>query len=317
MTDASPAELARRYTRRAFSVLRVASGLADAADRDVARLGRALIALIAGADVGELGRRDLAALLREIDARIASAFSTLGASQIDAVREVLRIEAAWAAGVLSGNAPGQSMLERLTREFLALGARPADLWARSGSTLARRIADAVREAHALGTPVVDVRTRLGEIVATARRDAQSIADVSTTSAANTGHAEAARAAGAIAFRWHAVLDARTTTGCAVRHGLLYTLELEPIGHSVSIERPPPRHYGCRSILVSLGRMPRDGDRPVGSFEEFIASMSIDEQNDVLGRGRAALWRRGQLTKSDLVNQRGRTLTLAELRARVD
>jgi len=317
MTDHSPADLARRYTRRAFSVLRVAGGLADAADRDVARLGRELIALIAGADVGELGRRDLAALLRDIDARIATAFGTLGASQVEAVREVLRIEAAWAAGTLVGSPPAESTLARIARDFLALGAKPADLWSRSGDTLASRIADAVREAHALGTPVADVRARLGEIVATARRDAQSIADVSTTSAANAGHSEAARENGAVAYRWHAVLDARTTTGCAVRHGLLYTLELEPIGHSVPIERPPPRHYGCRSLLVTLGRMPRPTDRPVGSFEEFIAGMSIDEQNDVLGKGRAELWRRGVLTKADLVNQRGRVLTLAELRARPD
>ena len=143
------------------------------------------------------------------------------------------------------------------------------------------------------------------------------ADVSATSAGNAGRVDAARANGAIALRWHAVLDQRVTTGCALRHGLMYTLDYEPIGHSVPIERPPPRHWGCRSILLPLLRMPRPTDRPVGSFEEFVNGLSPDEQDDVLGVGRADLWRRGVITKSDLVNQRGRTLTLAELRARAD
>jgi hypothetical protein len=56
---------------------------------------------------------------------------------------------------------------------------------------------------------------------------------------------------------------------------------------------------------------------VGSFEDFIRGLSPEEQDDILGDGRADLWRRGVITKADLVNQRGRVLTLRELRARGD
>ena len=317
MPDPSPAELASRYTRRAFSVLRVAAGLSDSADTAVGRLGRQLQRIVAGEDVADLGRRDLSALLREIEAAITAAYATLGAEQVAAVREVLGIEAEWAANALRGSAPAQSALERLARDFLVLGAPPEQQWQRQAEQLTRRVSDAVREAHALGTPGDDLRGNLGDVLDTARREAQSLADASTTSAGNAGRAQAARDRGCIGFRWHAVLDQRVTTGCALRHGLLYTLDLEPIGHSIPIERPPPRHWGCRSLLIGILRMPRATDRPVGSFEDFVGGLSPDEQDDVLGVGRAALWRRGVLTKSDLVNQRGRTLTLGELRARGD
>ena len=317
MPNPTPEHIASRYTRRAFSVLRVAAGLSSSADTAVARLGRELQRIVAGEDLSELGRRDLSALLREIEAAVVASYARLGAEQVAAVRELLTIEAEWSANALRGSAPTQSALDRMLRGFLVLGSPPDEQWRRQVELLARRVSDAVREAHALGSAPDVVRSSLGDLIDTARRDAQALADVSATSAGNAGRVDAARANGAIALRWHAVLDQRVTTGCALRHGLMYTLDYEPIGHSVPIERPPPRHWGCRSILLPLLRMPRPTDRPVGSFEEFVNGLSPDEQDDVLGVGRADLWRRGVITKSDLVNQRGRTLTLAELRARAD
>lgn len=317
MTDPTPAEIASRYTRRAFSVLRVAGGLADSADRDVHRLGRRITGLVLSDDVGELGRRDLAALLREVEAAIAEAYATLGASQAAAVREVLAIEAAWAAGVIDGSPPADAVLARMQRNLIVLGASPDEQWRRQAETLTRRVSDAVRDAVMTSSPPEALRTAVGDAVSAARRDAQALADVATTSAAAQGHAEDARANGAVAFRWHAVMDSRVTAGCALRHGLLYTLDYQPLGHSIPIERPPPRHFGCRSLLLPMLRMPRPTDRDPGSFEDFIAGLSPDEQDDILGAGRADLWRRKVITKADLINQRGRVLTLAELRARGD
>lgn len=317
MTDPTPAEIASRYTRRAFSVLRVAGGLADSADADVRRLGRDLVRLIQGADIASLGRRDLAELLRDIEARIAAAYSALGSAQLGAVREVLSIEAAWASTTLGGSAPAESLLARWWRSLVVLGAPPAEQWQRQGDTLARRLADAIRDAQASNATAETLRATLGEIIEAARRDAQALADVSTTSAAAQGRAEVARANGSVGFRWHAVLDSRVTTGCAMRAGLLYTLDYQPLGHTIPIERPPPRHWGCRSILLPLRRMPRATDRPVLTFESWVAGLSDEDRADVLGKGRAELWQRGAITKGDLVNQRGRVLTLAELRARAD
>lgn len=315
MTDPTPSEIASRYTRRAFSVLRVAAGLAASADADVARLGRQIQRIVAGEDLAELGRRDLSALLREIDEAIAAAYAAIGAAQAEAARELLGIEAGWAAGVLGSTEPRESMVDRLARNLLVLGAPQDEQWARQGDALGRRVGDLVREAAA-GAPG-SVRDAVSDALATARRDAQNLADLTANTAAAQGRAEVARASGAVGFRWLAVLDMRTTAGCALRNGLLYTLDLEPMGHSIPIERPPPRHWGCRSLLVPLLRMPRVGDVDLESFEAWIDGLSTEQQADVLGKGRADLYRRKVITKADLVNQRGRVLTLKELRARVD
>lgn len=65
-------------------------------------------------------------------------------------------------------------------------------------------------------------------------------------------------------------------------------------------------------------MPKPGDRDgEGTFDSWLVTLSQAEQDDVLGKGRADLYRRKIITKADLVNQRGRVLTLAELRARGD
>lgn len=317
MPDPTPAEIARRYTRRAFSVLRVAAGLASSADADVRRLGREVTAIIVAAGLEEIGRRDLAALEREIEAAVAAAFARIGAAQVEAAREVLQIEAAWAAGVIGAGEPSESMTQRMLRGLLVLGASPGEQWTRQGDVLTRRLGDAVRDAAQVPASAGVIRETVADIISTARRDAQSLAEVTTTSAAAQGRAEVARASGAVGFRWLSILDMNTTTGCAIRHGLVYSLDYQPIGHSIPIERPPPRHWGCRSMLAPLLRMPREGDRDEGTFDDWLATLSDDEAADVLGKGRADLYRRKVITKADLVNQRGRVLTLKELRARGD
>lgn len=317
MPDPAPAEIARRYTRRAFSVLRVAGGLADSASADVRRLGRRLMALVMAADLAEIGRRDAAALDRQIAELIASAYAAIGATQAEALRELLGIEAGWAAGVLRGTEPSDAMLERLARDFLALGAPVADQWGRQADALTRRVTDAVREAVAVPPEPAVLRSTMDDAIAAARRDAESLADLGAHSAAAQVRAEVARRSGAIGWQWFSILDMRTTTGCALRAGLLYTLDYQPIGHSIPIERPPPRHWGCRSQLLPLMRMPKPGDINLGSFDEWLNGLSQSEQDDVLGAGRADLYRRKVITKADLVNQRGRVLTLRELRARAD
>jgi hypothetical protein len=51
-----------------------------------------------------------------------------------------------------------------------------------------------------------------------------------------------------------------------------------------------------------------------TFEAWLKKRSVEEQNKVLGVGKAKLWRSGKIGFSDLVDQRGNPLTLAQLQA---
>jgi hypothetical protein len=100
----------------------------------------------------------------------------------------------------------------------------------------------------------------------------------------------------------------------------------------------PRHWNCRSIEIPVTRTfkelgidlpefdPSTTSRsatggPVAADMSFGAFLKRQEQkgpsfvDDLLGPGRAQLWRDGKITLRDLVDQKGRPLTLAELRKR--
>jgi hypothetical protein len=52
-----------------------------------------------------------------------------------------------------------------------------------------------------------------------------------------------------------------------------------------------------------------------TFTDFLARQSPEFQNNVLGKDRAEFFRSGKLTLQQLVDESGRELTLAELRAK--
>jgi len=52
-----------------------------------------------------------------------------------------------------------------------------------------------------------------------------------------------------------------------------------------------------------------------SFDDFLRSQPPDFADEMLGKGRAELWRSGRITLAQLLDARGNPLTLAELRKR--
>ena len=135
--------------------------------------------------------------------------------------------------------------------------------------------------------------------------------------------------------WVSTLDSRTSELCRIRDGLKYTTDThKPIGHKVPWGAGPGRlHWCCRSssapILKSwreLGidmegapagaRASMDGEVPAETtFAEWIQRQPVSRQDEILGPARGALLRSGGLKLTDFYNEKGRYLTLEELRAR--
>lgn len=129
------------------------------------------------------------------------------------------------------------------------------------------------------------------------------------------------------------LDSRTSDICIAYSGLVWDVNtLEPIGHDLPFNGGPPRHFNCRSRLVpvmksfaELGidatevplatRASMDGEVPGDiTFDRFLKGKSKTFQDDLLGPGRARLWRNGDITLTQLVDFRGNPLTLDQLEA---
>lgn len=132
------------------------------------------------------------------------------------------------------------------------------------------------------------------------------------------------------YQHQSVLDSRTTFICAERDNKEWDLELKPIGHKLPFKQVPI-HYMCRSIILPLTKSYRElgldiDEIPIGtrsslngyvpantSFSQWFDKQSADFKENYLGKGRYQLYKDGKITLSDLVNQKGQTLSLKELK----
>jgi len=138
-----------------------------------------------------------------------------------------------------------------------------------------------------------------------------------------------------AIRWVSTLDNRTSDACRIRDGKEYEPEThKPIGHSIPWGAGPGKaHWNCRSTSVpityswrELGidvdkidpstRASMDGQVPAEmSYGEWLAKQSAARQDEILGRTRGRLLREGGLKMEKFYNDKGRFLSLDELRQR--
>jgi len=128
------------------------------------------------------------------------------------------------------------------------------------------------------------------------------------------------------------LDGRTTETCIAYSGAAWDLDGKPIrGNSLPFNGGVPRHYNCRSTEIPLLKSWRDlgidmdelpqttrssMDGQVAadlSFGDWLSGKPESMQDHMLGKGKAQLWRDGVISLTDLVDQTGNPLTLAELK----
>lgn len=127
-----------------------------------------------------------------------------------------------------------------------------------------------------------------------------------------------------AWQFHATLDGRTTLQCAALDGKVFDLGKGPM---------PPRHYRCRStsipVLKSWQELGIDlPDAPPSTrasmdgqvagdmtFGQWIKGKPASFQDDVLGPTRGRLFREGKMSVDSFVDNKGRVLTLDDLRRR--
>lgn len=127
------------------------------------------------------------------------------------------------------------------------------------------------------------------------------------------------------YQYVATLDDRTTEICMSLDGNIY-----PYGEG---NPTPPQHFNCRSTIIpvvdweGLGlEPPEEGMRaardPVTgkrtqvprstTYADWLRDQPASVQDDILGRGKARLFRNGEISLSDLVRRDNSIVTLAEL-----
>jgi SPP1 gp7 family putative phage head morphogenesis protein len=181
---------------------------------------------------------------------------------------------------------------------------------------AARVENAIRQGFVEGRPTADIvrlirGTKAAQyrdgILETNRRGAEAMVRTAMTHTANTAAQAAWEANSDIvkAWRFVATLDSRTTLICAGLHGKEFKLGTGP---------QPPRHVNCRSTSIPV-LDPIEGVAAfeLPSYQAWLKAQPVEVQNDILGAKRAALFR-GGMPIDRFVDNKGRTLTLAQLKA---
>jgi len=122
-------------------------------------------------------------------------------------------------------------------------------------------------------------------------------------------------------KYVAVLDGRTTDICRTLDGQVFGIYEGP---------RPPMHHQCRSTTVAVTRSWKElginlKEAPLGTrasmnglvpanvtYAQWIRRQPIEFQNEVMGKGKAALYRRGVVPMDKFIDSKYRPLTLDQL-----
>lgn len=175
--------------------------------------------------------------------------------------------------------------------------------------------------------VVKPRYR-GGVLDASRRDTEAITRTAINHVQNRAHMRVYdRNADVIAgLQFTAVLDSRTTEICARWDSTVWEVGDDNI-------QVPPLHYNCRSVLTPIpdwkaldieppdegSRAARTGADQKGTqvpasvdYEGWLKRQPASVQAEVLGRRKAELFRKGEISLRDIVTRDNRVRTVAEL-----
>jgi SPP1 gp7 family putative phage head morphogenesis protein len=320
----------------AVDLQRFASGTATTTVRSLRDLEKEIISRLTESELDASlltanQRRRLELLLQDVESTVATVYGDMADQHTTTMTELADHEAAWAAASVNQLVDvelltvgfTQAQLGTIVGDALVDGHPAADWLSRQAGDLVARFTAEMRKAN-----------YQDGVMAIARSNAEALVRTSVQSVANQAHLATYRANGDVieALVHVSTLDSRTTLICVARSGKQWTLDGEPIGHKVPF-MPPPCHWRCRSTLVprtksfrDLGvdapeippgtRSSMDGQVPADiDFSDWLKTKTKEFQDDLLGKGKAQLWRDGNIGLADLLDFRGEPLTLEELKAK--
>lgn len=291
------------------------------------RVEASVVERIARADNEGLTRANLDALLYEVRAlqadgwalvrdRLGDDLAGLAGAEADFAARLVRLGAAEAsiqavtgvptAAQVVAAANARPFQGRFLREWLADAeegaARRVRQALQQGFVEGRSVSELIRQIR--GSKAANYRDGILEI---SRRGAEAMVRTAITHVSAVAQQETYQAFGpdvVAGVQWIAVLDSRTTELCASRDGKVYPLDRGP---------RPPAHPNCRSttapVIAGLEPVKRQ------TYAEWFAKQPAAVQDDILGKAKGQLYRAGGLTLDRFVDNKGRALTLDELRRR--
>lgn len=169
---------------------------------------------------------------------------------------------------------------------------------RAKKNLIRTYDTALRSGYIFAKPSNDIISQARAALPQIKRGIQAGIQTAVPAAAKTTDS-IIFAANALEVVWCITLDGNVCLECASLSGQ----------HFKSMSDAPslPRHNRCRCVLLPAAMI----SEPLPSYQEFIESLPEDEQKQVLGKNRYELYKNGQVSLKQFLNN-GKILRLDEL-----
>jgi SPP1 gp7 family putative phage head morphogenesis protein len=258
-------------------------------------------------------------------------YSQVAATVTDTTAGVYHVTANHATSLLGVSSSGTpsvlptaAVMETMAGNVLIQGAPQAAWWDKQAADTVFRFKAAVRQGLVSAETNQQIISRVVGELGVARNNAAALVQTSVQSVANAARMQVFKDNADVisGVQYLATLDTHTCMTCAPRDLMTWTLD----GAAINATLPfiaPPLHFNCRCVLTPITRFSAMGKGqrasntgPVSdktTFNDYLDRMGLAFQDEVLGEGRAAMYRSGKITLQDLVSGNGRPLSLDELR----
>lgn len=296
-----------------------------------------------GFDTGPDTTRRLESLLSSLRQVQTDAYASLDEGLRDELQDFVKYEAEWQTTLLQdsiavdlgiGRPDARSLFKTVTaRPFQG---RLLKEWMDGlEETAARRVRDAVRIGMVEGETIDQISRRIrgtqaqnyaDGVLQMNRRNADAVVRTAVNHTANVAREATFEDNADIlkGIQYVATLDSRTTLRCASLDGEIFAVGQGP---------RPPQHVNCRSVTTPVTKSYRElgidlDEAPPGTrasmngqvpdkvtYNEWLRQQSTEIQDDVLGKKKARLFRKGDVNIDRFTSRRGDELTLDQLRQR--
>lgn len=329
-------EIQDAITRHQIYLLRYSAGREREAGEYINTLTELIQAELQSEELTDLDAVRLRRFLDEVEQFGDDVFADLEEKMLDDLEDFSNQESDWATSMLSRYFDEITDISRLDTQIsvfagvltLLGGFKVRDATRNFRRSKVRQTVQAMRDGVTLREPNEAIIQRVRSLNPLHKKQAGSLIRTMTNHASVQAKDLALRANIGLfdGYEWVAVLDSRTSIICASRDGQVY-----PFGEDPVISPKPPAHFSCRSTITpkvkpefedrvkkpaprtATGAKGKTKVRQTTTYESWLRRQPKDFIDDVLGRTRGALFRRGKLPISKFVDESGKTLTLDELR----
>lgn len=256
--------------------------------------------------------RQLKETLKVVQGLNAEAHAAMKSELTGGLYDVAAHESQWAHKLYSQglnvgvnlNTPSAQMLRSAVESAPLRGALIKD-WAYSlEAKTYERLSQAITDGVVQGLGVSQIAKAVAEIHPMTARGAEGLVRTAVNHVSNRAHLMYLTENADVfdRYKWVSVLDGRTTPICRARSGKVFDTGKGPV---------PPAHWRCRSTIapVIIGEDIDDAN----AYGKWLDGKSAAEQDEILGRTKGQLYRKGGLPLDKFVKPDGSPLTIEELK----